>query len=211
MKSRQVVLLAAIALLCGCKRAPLEPLRPGERPVEPFACDEAAVAPAAESLQWKRVAALTADLEGALGLAPDTLCNEIDLVPCREVHLVALGGNDALGAAQYMPVATPLATTPAAIERLVLSACENAAARDAAGPAIVFTELAPTSAPADRAAAERQAAALYRRLLARDAAPEELAILAELAVDGAGAPRAAREVDVLTCFAIGTTTEMVLF
>ncbi|MCB9598098.1 MAG: hypothetical protein H6719_35620 [Sandaracinaceae bacterium] len=208
--NRSLALVSALALLAACGE-PLQPLRPAPRPPEPFACDPAATPPAVESLQWKRVAAFTADLEGALELTGDTLCREIDRIDCEAVHLVALGGNDALGAAQYTVVASPLATTPAAVDRVVLSACENAVARDAAGAPRVFTDLPPTDAPADAALAERQAAALYRRLLARDAAPDELAILAELTVDPAGAPRSAREVDVLTCFSIGTTAEMVLF
>lgn len=201
--------LGAVTLL-GCGKH-LEPLRPEPTVPEPYACDPAATPPAVESLEWKRVAAVTADLEGGLGLADDTLCNEVDLVPCRDVHRVALGGNDPFGAAQYEPVGSPLATTPAAVERLVISACENAVARDAESSPVVFTDLPPTDAPADAEALGRQAGALYRRLLARDATPDELAILVELAVDGAGAPRSAREADVLTCFAIGTTTENVLF
>lgn len=201
----------ALLTLAGCRHAPLEPLRPIEEPVAPFACDAEATPPATESLQWKRVAALTADLMGALELAPEALCNEADLVPCRDVHLVALGGNDPFGAAQYEPVGSPLATTPAAVERLVISACENAVARDAAGTPRVFTDLAPSEAPADPSALSRQAAALYRRLLARDATDEELAIVAALAADESGAPRSAREADVLACFAIGSTTENLLF
>lgn len=201
--------LAAVSLL-GCGEH-LQPLRPTPAPPEPFACDPSATPPPTESLEWKRVAAMTTDLEGGLALAEDALCNEVDTVPCRDVHRVALGGNDPFGAAQYEPVASPLATTPAAVERLVISACENAVARDAEGSPVVFTELPPSDAAADPAALGRQAAALYRRLLARDATAEELAILAELAVDDAGAPRSAREADVLACFAIATTTENLLF
>lgn len=197
-------------LLAGCGEA-LTPLRPTPADPPQFTCDPEAEPPAVESLQWKRVAAFTADLSTALELSDDALCNEVDAFPCRDVHLVALGGNDPYGAAQYEPVATPLATTPTAVDRVVLAACENAVARDESGAPAVFTELAPTAEPADPAALTAQAEALYRRLLARDAEPDELALIAELAFDPMGVPRSAREADVLACFAIGSTTENLLF
>lgn len=209
--------LLALALLAACGD-PIAPLRPSPYEPEPFACDPEAEPPAPESLQWKRVAALTADLSIALELPGDALCEELDVVSCRDVHRVALGGNDPYGAAQYEAVASPLATTPAAVDRLVYTACDNAAARDAAAldateAPRVFAALPPTDDAVDAAdpRLDAQIEALYRRLLARDATAEEIAILRELAVDAEGAPRTARQLDVLACFAIGTTSEMVLF
>jgi len=208
--NRLSTLALAALVLAGCGE-PLTPLRPTPTERPEFACDPDADPPAVESLQWKRVAAFTADLSRALELSDDALCEEVDAFACRDVHRVALGGNDPFGAAQYEPVASPLVTTPTAVDRVVLAACENAVARDEASAPVVFTDLAPTSAPADPAALSTQAAALYRRLLARDAEPEELALVAELALDPTGAPRSAREADVLACFAIASTTELLLF
>lgn len=207
------VTITVAALLASACGEPPQPLRPGPREPVTFECDAEATPPASESLQWKRVAALTADLSIALELADDALCNEVDAVRCRDVHGVALGGNDPFGIAQYEPVATPLATTPAAVDRVVLTACENAAARDASETPRVFTALPPTDEPVDAgdARVDAQIEALYRRLLARDAEAPEVAIVRELATDPTGAPRTARELDVLACFAIGTTSEFVLF
>jgi len=214
---RTLLWCVSVSLLLGACDERIAPLRPTPESVEPFVCDERAAPPESESLQWKRLSALTSDLEGALELGSNELCNELNLIPCAEVHRTALGSNDAFGAARYEPVASPLATTPSAVDRLVLSACENAVARDASGPPRVFTDLPPDDAALDITdastanAIEGQIAALYRRLLMRDAEAVEIDLVRELALDASGAPRTARELDVLACFAIGTTSEMVLF
>jgi hypothetical protein len=76
----------------------------------------------------------------------------------------------------------------------------------------VSTERPPPPTPVTAAdpAIDAQIRSLYRRLLRRDATDGEVAIARELATDGA-TPRTARELDVLACFAIGTTSENVLF
>ena len=91
---------------------------------------------------------------------------------------------------------------------MVLGACANRVALDAEGAPRVFDRVdlgAAALAPADPAV-RAQTEALYRRLLRRDATDEELAIVAELA-EGLSA----RDWALAACFAIGTTTENVLF
>lgn len=205
------ILIALVVGGCGESGSPWRPDPVTPAPPEPFVCDPDATAPPAESLQWKRVAALSADLARGLGLDDATLCREVDAFDCVDVHRVTLGGNDPFGLAQYEPVASPLATTPAAVDRVVLTACRNAVDRDAAGAPETFTELPPTAEPATRAQLDAQATLLYRRLLDRDPEPAELDALDALRLDPVGAPRPARELDLLACFAIGTTTETLLF
>lgn len=195
-------------LLCACSGEMSDP--PNDPPptmLPPPACDPELEPARPDSLQWKRSAAFVADLAAALDLAPDALCTELGAYSCESLHLVALGGNDAEGAANYFPVESPLATTSAAIDRIVLSACENAA-----NGTTVFTDLPPSAAPVTPSdpAIDAQIRSLYRRLLRRDATDGEVAIARELATDGAS-PRTARELDVLACFAIGSTSENVLF
>ncbi|HJL01763.1 MAG TPA: hypothetical protein RMH85_09690 [Polyangiaceae bacterium LLY-WYZ-15_(1-7)] len=199
----------ALFALAAC-RGGGAPMGPGEGPPPepPGECAPVEEAPRAEPLQWKRAAAFEADLHAALELDRSSGCREVDRVPCGAVHLVALGGNDPLGIAQYEPVAEPLATTPLTVDRMVLGACANRVALDAEGAPRVFDRVdlgAAALAPADPAV-RAQTEALYRRLLRRDATDEELAIVAELA-EGLSA----RDWALAACFAIGTTTENVLF
>jgi hypothetical protein len=169
-------------------------------------------------LQWKRFAALEADLSAALELPPEELCIELGRESCiREAHLVPLGGNSPFKTGMLEPSTEPLATTPFAVDRIVLSACSERVKRDReAGPseARVFSQFAldgDAPAPDDAAAAEL-ATSLYRRLLARDPAEHELPLVTALATDAEGGrPVAAADFAVLACYAIGTTTEFLFF
>ncbi|MGE0784728.1 MAG: hypothetical protein AB7S26_03495 [Sandaracinaceae bacterium] len=206
-----VVVVVAVATACSGR---VEPYRPAPRepvPPAPYECDPASSAPVAEPLTWKRVSAFTADVASALGLTPSGLCTEVGVYDCTDLHRVALGGNDPFELAQYEPVGSPLATTPSAVDRVALGACEQAVSRDAGGAPSVFVDLVPSDELADPNAARDQAGELVRRFLARDAQAAELDVLAELASDEMGAPRTARETDVLICFAIASSSEMVLF
>jgi hypothetical protein len=196
--------LAFCLLLVACSREP-SMAGPMEKPAE---CAAAEVAPAPESLTWKRKAALVADLNRALELDAESGCRELERVPCGDVHLVALGGNDVEGAAQLEPIARPLATTPLTVDRLVLGACTNRVDLDRAATPVVFDRLDFGAAalerddPTVRATSE----ALFRRLLRRDASPAELAVLSELA-EG----QSARDFAIAACLAIGTSSENVLY
>ena len=166
-----------------------------------------------EPLQWKRMRALEADLMQALSLGRDELCRELDLFNCTEIHRVSLGASDPLGSALYEPVARPLATTPTAFERVALAGCSRRAELDALGSPVVFSHFSLAgSAPAPGSAElEAQIQDLYRRLLQRDATGEEIAIAAELAAAEQGQTPSGLDIAKLTCFAIATTTEFLLF
>ncbi len=161
-----------------------------------------------DTVVWKRYRAVENDLMRALALPKDELCHELGSFSCvDDAHLAALGGNEPFELTQYVPVPAPTVTTPFALERVVLSACARRAELDAAQPPearAVFTafELTP-GATVDAASLDALGTTLYRRLLARDPLPEELAALQPLRDDDT----AALDVAKLACFAVGTTVE----
>ncbi len=217
-----VLCLLVLSGATGCTDdlAPARPRYPGTlEPVGPppdLSC-EASAPPVPEPLIWKRVAPLAADLATALALPADALCLELGVLPCTDVHRVPLGGSDPIGTGLYTPPPRPLATSPLALDRLLLAACAERVTRDLAGPAVVFTNvdlslplLDPSSAPSsDRAAMEADGRVLYQRLLMRDATDAELSILIDLAGPDASGTPTAREWATLSCFAVGTTTEAI--
>ncbi|MEM9490743.1 MAG: hypothetical protein AAGC55_16465 [Myxococcota bacterium] len=168
---------------------------------------------AVETLQWKRMRAVESDLMQAMQLDRNELCQELDLVDCAEVHRVALGASNPIGAALYEPVAKPLATTPLALERLVIAACSRRADRDAAGAPAVFDQFALSGdAPAgDAPEVAELAQDLYRLLLQRDPTDSEITTLGQLTSDDQGQPVSGRDFAALSCFAIATTTEFLFF
>lgn len=165
-------------------------------------------------LQWKRNVALQRDLMRALELPEDGVCNELGRGSCtREIHHIMLGGADPLRIGLYKPLPDTMVSTPIVVDRVVMSACANRASLDSSGPPVVFTALdlgAAAPAPDDEAFTTT-VTELYRRLLSRDPRPDELTTLGALAVDADGAPVSARDFAVLTCFAIGTSSEFLFF
>ncbi len=145
-------------------------------------------------VQWKRYAAFENDLALALELDPANLCTELDRASCiRQVHLMPLGGNDPFDTGILQPASEPLATTPAVVDRVLLSACGQRVSLDQqapAGQASVFKALdlnGPAPAPGDRAVAAT-ITELYHRLLAREPSLDERRIVGELAVSAEGRP-----------------------
>ncbi|MCB9632906.1 MAG: hypothetical protein H6721_12315 [Sandaracinus sp.] len=200
-------LLPFLFVLAACRPSGSGPAGPRTDPTpNPTACDPASEAPAPEPLHWRRHAAFVADVHAALALDASTGCRELDRAPCGDVHLVALGGNDVFGAGQYEPVARPLATTPLVVDRFVLGACSNRVTLDAEGTPVVFGSIDLAAPNVRRSAARETGADLYRRLLRRDARDAELDEIASLA-EGL----AARDFAIAACFAIGTSTEAVLY
>jgi hypothetical protein len=194
----------------------------------PAACskDDPAPAPAPSGdyktstkndLQWKRYAALEADLVRGLELDAEAVCTELGRASCiNGVHLVPLGGNDPIETNMLQPSGEPLATTPSVVDRVLLSACGSRVALDAGGgqlSAVVFRELdlaGPAPARTDRAVSAT-VVELYRRLLARDPNAREVELVSALAEDGEGKPVRAAEFATVACFAIGSTTEFLFF
>jgi hypothetical protein len=165
-------------------------------------------------LQWKRNAALQRDLMRALELPEDGVCNELGRGSCtREIHHIALGAADPLRIGLYEPLPDTLVSTPIVLDRVVMSACVNRADLDQGGAPVVFTDLDfGEEAPAEGDDAfTATVTTLYRRLLSRDPEPHELTTLGGLAVDEAGKPVSAHDFAVLTCFAIGTSSEFLFF
>jgi hypothetical protein len=167
-------------------------------------------------LQWKRHVALENDLSAALDLPPEELCRELGTDSCiRSAHISALGGNDPFASGMLEPSAEPMATSPNAYERVVLSACANRSQAELKGskPALVFAGVdlkGAAPAPGDPAAREL-VVRLYRRFLARDPDPAEIELVASLAADAAGRPQSGLGFAQAACFAVGTNTEFIFF
>jgi hypothetical protein len=165
-------------------------------------------------LQWKRAAVIENDLSRALELSTDELCKELSDKNCiRDVHLVPMGGNEPYTSGLMKPSTEPLATTPAVIDRVLLSACSTRATRDAEGSPKVFTQLSfdqPLPA-ADDAAVTATVSDLYKRLLAREPSAEELSLVAALAEPDGDDALTAKDFATLACFSIGSSTEFLFF
>lgn len=133
-----------------------------------------------------------------------------DLTTPKGVHALSLGANDPFLGETFEPLREPGVTTPLALDRMVLSACGTRVALDAAGPPKVFTHLDLKSmvVTAESPGLREEFENLYRRLLARDARPDEVDALLELA--NAEPTLSGAELARLACYAIATTTEGVL-
>lgn len=197
-------LLPALALASGCRDGGGS---------EDTGADELPRAQRGE-LQWKRNAALQRDLMRALELPEDGVCNELGRGSCaREIHHISLGGADPLHIGLYEPLPDTLVSTPIVLDRVVMSACASRASLDRGGQPVVFTalDLGAAAPPPDDEAFAATVTALYRRLLSRDPEPHELTTLEALTVGDDGEPVSAHDFAVLTCFAIGTSSEFLFF
>lgn len=172
----------------------------------PRDCESVAQAPP-ESLRWRRYDLLLGSLGRALSLSRDELCVELGTIPCAELHQVALGGNNPFEQTMYEPVSAPLPLTPLVIDRVVLSACTNRVAADRVGEPVVFTaiDLTAESVESEDSAVRSQIRELFRRLHGREPTDPEIEVVAGLADGSTG-----QDFATLACFAIASTTEMVL-
>lgn len=210
MRAQRAATAALFLTLAGCSTR-----ETGATSNKPTCAPEAGVE-AAESLLWKRGTALTSDLGGALAFAPEDLCTELGTKSCLDAHRVALGSADTFNSGLAPGVARPLATSGIAVDRVVLSTCSKRVRLDAEGSPAVFKDIElsgdmPQDATSVADVAEQVGTLLYKRLLARDPKAEELSVLAELAVDGSGAPVSRADFVKLACFTVGTTTEFLLY
>ncbi len=165
------------------------------------------------ALVWKRRDALVLDLSRALGLPPERLCNELELAPCAQIHQVSLGANDPLLLGMYVPVGSPLATTPAVVDRMVLASCASATASAQDGANALFASLdwGSATAPQEAEGQDAHTTELYRRFLSRDPTSQELTVARDLATDAAGQPLALEDYAKLSCYAVGSLTEFVMY
>lgn len=175
------------------------------------ATEPAVTASPRTTLLWKRDHAIEQDLARALELSAEQLCLELGSRPCiSEVHRASLGGHDPFEQGLYEPLATPLVTSPLALDRVVQAACAERVRRDTEDPQVFGALDFGGDAPARGSEAyTKTVETLYRRLLTRDPLPAEQELLAELRVDADGNAVSASTFAVQACFAIGTTTEFI--
>lgn len=161
---------------------------------------------------------LVNDLAQALALAPDELCNELGTFDCGSVHAIALGGVDAYGAGVFEPLKASAVTTPIAVDRLVLSACQTRAYRDLVSEtdkAVLFGDLNVTGGTLDPQSDEVAAVVteLFHRGHLREPKAAEIDHLRQLYVDieATGAESPARDWATLSCYAVFTMLESVFY
>lgn len=181
----------------------------------------ALAASAKNELLWRRYRALEQGLANGLVIDESRLCNELGRFSCVEqVHLVALGGNDAFEQGLHEPVPEPTGSTAVAVERLVWSACVEAVNADAARAVrrvFLDLDLSEAAGPLDLSdqaqawAVEDTIRNLYRQLHAREPIDAERQELMRLSTDDDGHPLHPRDFALLSCFAIASTTETVFF
>lgn len=185
-----------------------------------------------ESLRWRTGMALERHLMQALALTEDEVCAELGRFKCitRPVaerpfrpsgtagnptvglpipHLVALGGNEPFDLQMYEPRKFPGATTPSALDRVVLAACDARVEKDKVGPAVVFTGVDLNAATVASLPALRTVAGdLFQRFHLRDATTAELDLVMTLAAAGSdGVVPTAADAALAVCVAIGGMSE----
>jgi len=200
--------LPLLLLLAGCQLLPV-PGAPTPTPYEPPVLDLGPPTAVKADLRLKRWRQVSLDLEGALELPGDSICNELGLFPCTTLNAAAIGGIS-IDNGLFRPIDDTIPVTAGpAIERMVLYACTERRALDEAGDPAVFTVSSGESLTAGEG--EAQIATLYQRMLARDPLPEEVAatlgLHAGIVADGGDNHDWAW----MVCFALGTTTEALLF
>lgn len=171
------------------------------------------------TVKVKSVERLVADVAQVLSLAPEELCHEVSGDACADVHAIALGGTDAYDSGVYEPLAASTATSPIAVDRIVMSACRVRADQDLAAPetAVIYGGLAVAAdgtldPGAD--AVESAVTTLYRRALLRDPKAPEHAHLASLyasLVEAGATDEPARDWATLSCFSVLTTMEFLFY
>lgn len=174
--------------------------------------DSTAVAPAVRAdLKLKRWRQVHQDLQGALSLSPDQVCKETGLYDCAELHGVSMGGISVANGL-FEPREDLGVTAGLAIERITLAACWNRLSMDrVSDDPVVFKHLDLDADVPTRDQAEAQVTELTRRFWARDPSNLERQALIvlhnELHVVGGGNA----EWGLMLCWALGTSTEALLY
>ncbi|WP_223643389.1 hypothetical protein [Corallococcus sp. EGB] len=171
------------------------------------------------NLRFKGPERLSLDLAQALELPAASVCNELGQYPCQNVHGVALGGVDPYEHSVYETASTTGATTPIAVERIMLSACNARIALDVNTPAsaVVFKGVLLTAdgklADAASPAVATAVTSLVRRAWLRDPTVDERDTLVRLAAEvqatGAAAPGVAWMQ--AACLAVFSSAEAVFY
>lgn len=208
MSTQRTLCILSLLALAHCSNNDQAPPSPA-----PTSAEVAQAAPG--PLLWKRGDALVSDLQTMLTLSPEELCTELGSSACAEVHRVPLGQSDPFGTGLPEPVARPLATSMLATERVVLSACSRRVQKDATNPeGSPFAKLGSLDTPMPLGPSELVATvaeSLYHTMLARDPNDAEREALAKLAVDAVGNAVSRGTFAKLSCFAVATTSEFLLY
>jgi hypothetical protein len=221
-KSRVAALLAAAFLsACAGDGTPHQNPPPGGGPgggEGPAPTPDPMPMSAKATVKPKDGARLLADLAQVLELEQSELCTEIGGQPCGAVHAIALFGTDAYQSGVYQPIEASIATSPIAVERIVLSACHQRALRDLDEPSaarlfVGVTVAADGTLDVDAAPVAEAVAELYRRGLLREPKAHErerVLGLHQALVEG-GSEEPARDWATLSCFAVLTTMEFLFY
>jgi hypothetical protein len=208
------LLLATVVAACDDDEVVL----PGEPTPPPTSTQEGPPTSPNARVRFKGPQRLQLELARILEIEGDELCMELGQYDCFAIHNVALGGTDPFGVALYSPNEMSTATTPLAVERVVLGGCIERATRDLDTPAsaVIFKDLAVSQGKLDVDAApvEQAIDALYTRALQRHAKPSEIDHLRQLYRDVEASPdttNPAQDWATLSCFAVLTTLETLFY
>lgn len=176
------------------------------------------------NVRYKRNERLRNDFAAALGIQATELCLELGLYSCTDlVHQISLGGVEPyrLGIHEALPFTT--VTTPIAVERVALAACEKRVRRDlfggdpqSQGP-LIYANLEIGAdgrlANLEGGGVTRSIETLYKRVHQRMPLEREVLHLRQLYRDleADGAPDPARDWAVLSCFSVLTTMEALFY
>lgn len=155
------------------------------------------------NLRFKEVLRLTNDFAQALDLPAEDVCKELGQYDCRGVHNIALGGVEPYELGLVEPTPSTTITTPMAVERLAIHACERRVTMDlSSGTPLIFS--------ADRA---QSIDTLYKRALLRPAKPSEVEHLEGLFTDvqGLGVGEPERQWAIASCVAVLTSVEALFY
>jgi hypothetical protein len=163
---------------------PNELISEGDWAGKPFVVSKFYTASLSEkaNLRFKEVLRLTNDFARALDLDPNQVCLELGQYDCRAVHNIALGGVEPRELGLVEPTPSTTITTPIAVERLAVHACERRVTADLDSPsAAIFAGIdSGTIANLDDASITGAIDSLYKRAVLRPAKETEIAHLTEL-------------------------------
>ena len=167
------------------------------------------------NLRFKEVLRLTNDFARALDLDPNEVCLELGQYDCRLVHNIALGGVEPYELGLVEPTPSTTITTPIAVERLAVHACERRVTQDlGSAAAAIFAGIdGGTIADLDDAAIANAIDSLHKRALLRPAKESEIAHLKQLYrdIEPIGGDDPARQWAIASCVAVLTSVEALFY
>ena len=169
------------------------------------------------TVKFKAHQRLLNDLSTALSLPVDQVCAELGQFACGDVHVIALGGVDPYGAGIYEPLKSSAVTTPIAVDRLVLAACQRRAHADFQdlSSAVIFKLQVNGGqlADANDASVDAVITDLFHRVHLREPKPSEVTHLRQLYVDieARGGSEPAKDWATLSCYAVASMMESVFY